>query len=36
MDGIINCYKPKGITSFDAVNKIKKLFKGTKVDIPAL
>jgi len=31
MDGIINCYKPKGITSFDAVNKIKKLFKGTKV-----
>ncbi|HCW04694.1 MAG TPA: tRNA pseudouridine(55) synthase TruB [Clostridium sp.] len=31
MDGIINCYKPTGITSFDAVNKIKKLFKGTKV-----
>lgn len=31
MNGIINCYKPTGITSFDAVNKIKRLFKGTKV-----
>ncbi|NLZ48206.1 MAG: tRNA pseudouridine(55) synthase TruB [Clostridiales bacterium] len=31
MDGIINCYKPTGITSFDAVNKIKRLVKGTKV-----
>ncbi|MDP4087804.1 MAG: tRNA pseudouridine(55) synthase TruB [Bacillota bacterium] len=31
MDGIINCYKPVGITSFDAVNKIKKIVKGTKV-----
>ncbi|WP_139904569.1 tRNA pseudouridine(55) synthase TruB [Clostridium thermarum] len=31
MDGIINCYKPDGITSFDAVNKIKKIVKGTKV-----
>ena len=31
MDGIINCYKPTGITSFDAVNVIKKMVKGTKV-----
>lgn len=31
MNGIINCYKPVGITSFDAVNKIKKILKGTKV-----
>lgn len=31
MDGIINCYKPVGITSFDAVNRIKKIVKGTKV-----
>lgn len=31
MDGIINCYKPVGITSFDAVNKIKRIAKGMKV-----
>jgi tRNA pseudouridine55 synthase len=31
MDGIINCYKPIGITSFDAVNVIKKIVRGTKV-----
>ena len=31
MDGIINCYKPTGITSFDAVNIVKKMVRGTKV-----
>lgn len=31
MDGIINCYKPVGITSFDAVNRVKKIVKGPKV-----
>ena len=31
MDGVINIYKPKGITSFDAVYKIKKLLNTGKV-----
>lgn len=31
MNGVINVYKPKGITSFDAVKKIKILSEGTKV-----
>ncbi|MDT8716416.1 tRNA pseudouridine(55) synthase TruB [Clostridium sp. 19966] len=31
MNGIINCYKPEGITSFDAVAKIKKTSKEKKV-----
>ncbi len=30
MDGIINLYKPEGITSHDAVSAVRKLFMGTK------
>ena len=31
MNGFINFYKPSGISSAYAINRIKKLFKGTKV-----
>ena len=31
MDGIINVYKNKGMTSFDVVRKIKKIAKQKKV-----
>ena len=31
MDGVINVYKEKGMTSFDVVSKIKKIFKTKKV-----
>ncbi len=30
MDGIINLYKPEGITSHDAVSAVRRQFKGTK------
>lgn len=33
MDGVINLYKPTGITSFDAVYKIKKLCNTKKLVI---
>ncbi len=31
MDGVINIYKPIGITSFDVVREIRKLAKTKKV-----
>lgn len=31
MDGVINIYKPKGITSFDVIRQLKKILKTSKI-----
>ena len=31
MDGILNIYKPKGITSHDVVNKVRRIFNTKQV-----